>query len=63
MKIKKEDILKNFIYSKKGDTEYDFHIGKTVASALSGFIAGVITTLIIWMVTNHYIFKMIERLY
>ena len=31
----------------KDDRFYTFHIGKTVASSLSGFIAGIIVTLII----------------
>jgi len=35
--------------------KYSFKLGQVVASALSGFVVGVITATIIWMLALYYI--------
>lgn len=35
--------------------EYPLHLGKTVASSLTGFIMGVIATNIVWATTMKYV--------
>lgn len=36
-----------------GGHEYQFKIGKDVASSLSGFIAGIVVASIIWMAVSY----------
>lgn len=58
IKKEAEKIEKEFVSDDK--RKYPFHLGKTKASSLSGFIAGVILASIIWY-AGAYIFEFICR--
>jgi hypothetical protein len=47
-------IFRDFVSNENRD--YPLHLGKTVASSLTGFIMGVIATNIVWTTTMKYIF-------
>ena len=48
-----EKLVREFISDDQ--RQYNFKLGQVVASALSGFIVGVIVASIIWMVAFYYI--------
>jgi hypothetical protein len=46
-------LTRDFISEEK--RRYDFKLGEVMASALTGFVVGVITASIVWMLAIHYI--------
>jgi len=49
-------ITRDFVSEEK--REYRFKIGQLLASALSGFLAGVIVASIVWMIALQYLMNM-----
>ena len=50
---KLRNFSKNFISEEQ--RQFKFKIGKTLASALSGFVAGVIFTSIFWIIIFYFL--------
>lgn len=50
---KLDSLSRDFISEEQ--REFKFKIGKTLASSLSGFIAGVIFTSIFWMIIFYFL--------
>lgn len=50
-------IFRDFVSTENRD--YPIHLGKTVASSLTGFVMGVIATNIVWTTTMKYIFTIL----
>jgi len=48
-----EKILRDFVSHEQ--RQYNFKLGQVVASALTGFLAGLISASIIWMLALYYI--------
>jgi hypothetical protein len=48
-----EHITRDFV--SKEERKFSFKMGEVLASALSGFVVGVITASVIWMLAFYYI--------
>lgn len=48
--------LKNYLgeFAEDGSREFKFKIGKIMASSLSGFVAGVILSSILWAIAVYF---------
>ncbi|KKU51188.1 MAG: hypothetical protein UX74_C0031G0011 [Parcubacteria group bacterium GW2011_GWA2_47_10b] len=48
-----EKLLRDFISHE--DRQYNFKLGQLIASALTGFLAGLVSASIVWMLALYYI--------
>jgi hypothetical protein len=55
-----EKLLRDFVSNEQ--RTYNFRLGQVVASALTGFLAGLISASIIWMLALYYVNNFILNL-